>query len=392
MPRLLSAAVSATRSTPRRVRIAKVRAVAVRGFLDTCGFVRVWADDGTYGTGEMIDTVGAVDIVNRHIGPSMSGRDPLQIEAFWHDMWTWSPLTGAIPPQFIRGLGGPFLAAVSAIEIALWDLAGKVLGVPVYQLLGGKVRDRVPVYLHARNVAEAVRAAEVGALAVKCRQGFPENLDRMQDRRNWTARPSDIDRIVTSVEEVRRALPSEMGLAVDCLGMFDAPSAIALARALAPVRPLFLEEVTSNDNADLLAEIRRASPVPIAAGENIHTRHGYRAFFEKQALSIAQPDVFKGGGLLEVRKVAAAAEVYRIPLAPHGMASPLGMRALIHLSATIPNLMFLEWGTNFDSGLTSLAEAPRLEGGYVAVDDRPGLGVELNEGALAKVADPWDAA
>jgi len=377
--------------SPEHLRIARVRAIAVRGFLDTCGFVRVWADDGSFGTGELIDAVGAVEIINRHIGPSLVGRNPLDIEAYWHDMWTWSELTGAIPPMFIRGLGGPFLAAASAIEVALWDLAGKVLGLPVYRLLGGKVRDRIPTYFHSAGPGEAERALAVGATAIKSRHGFPEHLAQMADRRNWTGSPSDIDRIVGAVTELRNAVGRDIGIAVDCLGMFDATTAVRLARALEPLQLLWLEEPTTSDNADVMAEVtRRSSPVPIAAGENIHTRYGFRPFLEKQALSVIQPDMFKSGGFLETKKVAAAAEVYRIPVAPHGVPSPLGMHALVHLCATIPNLLTLEWANFFTDGLNALAAPPRMVDGYVEVDDAPGLGVELNESALREVADPWE--
>ncbi len=373
------------------LRIDRVRAIALPGPQDTFGFVRVWSEDGTHGTGELIDAPGGVEIVNDHLGPALVGRNPLDIEAFWHDMWSWCELPGGIPPQFVRGQGGPFLAAVGGIEVALWDLAGKALGLPVHRLLGGRVRDRVPVYLHARSAEEAQRAVAAGANTIKCRQGFPEHLERMADRRNWTASGSDVNRIVDAVSEIRMAIGDDVDLAVDCLGMFDAASAVRIARALAPLNLLWLEEPTTSDNADLLADIRRQSPLPIAAGENIYTRYGFRPYFEKQALSIAQPDAFKCGGLLETRKIAAAAEVYRVPLAPHGVASPLGMRALVHLCAVFPNLLLLEWAAYFDERLNHLAPPPALVDGYVAVDDAPGLGVEINDDALASLAGTWDA-
>jgi galactonate dehydratase len=371
------------------LRIARVRAVALREPGDTFGFVRIWSDNGIFGTGELIDAPGGVELVNDYLGPALAGHNPLDVEAFWHDMWAWSELPGGIPPQFVRGQGGPFLAAVGAVEVALWDLAGKSLGLPVYRLLGGKVRDRVLVYLHARTPEAAERALEAGARIVKCRQGFPEQLTSLSDRRNWTALPTDVKRIVEGVAEIRGTVGDDVGLAVDCLGMFDAPGAVQVARALEPFDLLWLEEPTTSDNVELMADIRRKSPIPIAAGENIYTRHGFRPFFERQALSVAQPDPFKGGGLLETRKVAAAAEVYRIPLAPHGVASPLGMGALVQLCAVVPNLLALEWAGYFDEALGRLAPRPELIDGYVAVNNRPGLGVELDEEALAALTGGW---
>ena len=372
------------------LRISRVRAVALPDGKDTYGFVRVWSDGGIHGTGELIDAPGGIEIVNEHIGPSLVGRNPLDIESFWHDMWTWNEMPRGVPPQFARGLGGPFLSAVGAIEMALWDLAGKALGLPIYRLLGGRVRERVLTYLHGRSPDAAREAVTAGTRIVKCRQGFPEHLESMGDRRNWTAHPPDVERIVESVLDIRRAIGDDVGLAVDCLGMFDAPSAMQIARALEPTNVLWLEEPTTSDNPKLMAEIRRGSPIPIAAGENIHTRYGFRPFFEMQALSIAQPDPLKNGGLLETRKVAAAAEVYRIPLAPHGVASPLGMRALVHLSAVVPNLIALEWANYFNEDLHRLAPPLPLIDGYVEIDDAPGLGVELDEDALTDLTGPWE--
>jgi galactonate dehydratase len=378
------------RTDVHALRISRVRAVALPDGKDTYGFVRVWSDGGIYGTGELIDAPGGVEIVNDHIGPSVAGRNPLDIEAFWHDMWSWNEMPRGVPPQFTRGIGGPFLAAVGAIEMALWDLAGKALGLPVYRLLGGKVRDRILLYLHGRSPDDARAAVSAGASIVKCRQGFPDHLDSIGDRRNWTTRRADLERMVDAVMAIRHAIGDNVGLAVDCLGTFDAPSAIRIARALEPADVLWLEEPTTSDNPRLMAEIRRGSPIPIAAGENIYTRYGFRPFFEMQALSIAQPDPLKNGGLLETRKVASAAEVYRVPLAPHGVASPLGMRALVHLSAVIPNLLALEWANYFDEDLNRLAAPLPMIDGYVEIDDRPGLGVELDEKALTDLTGPWD--
>ncbi len=159
-------------------------------------------------------------------------------------------------------------------------------------------------------------------------------------------------------------------------------TAIELCRLLEPYRLMWVEEPIPSDDVDAMVRVRNNTHVPIAAGENIYSRYGYRPFFEKEALSIIQPDMSKTGGLLEARKIASMAEVYGIPLAPHGVASPLATMAYAHVCMTAPNVMILEWTYYLNKQYTSLTEPVQLNDGYLEVSERPGIGVALNDDAV----------
>jgi len=395
LPNPFAACAQALRATPPpRLKIAAVKAARLKGV--NSRFIRVHTDQGLYGTGESLDTIGVEDIVNRHLGPALVGRDPLDIEGIWFDLWSWNSPPGGIPPVFMRGMGGPYLGAMSGIDMALWDLAGKALGVPVYRLLGGRVRNKVAVYFHAytpEQAAEAVRSTGVKALkAVR--------LDSATDAENpaqgfdpgkhftWTLTNPQIDAFAGRVAAIRNAIGPGIGLALECHGRYDVESAIQLARAVEPYRPMWLEEPVPSDNPETMAAVRRATRIPIACGENVYTRYGFRPFLEKQAVSVIQLDMAKCGGLLESRKIAAMAEIYHIPIAPHGMASPLGQTAFAHVCATTPNFMILEWGQYFNPGLARVAPMPTYNNGFLELPDAPGIGIELNPDAVKELLMP----
>ena len=185
------AARAAGASRAPKLKITKIKAVRMRGI--NSRFVRVHTDQGLTGTGETLDTIGAEDLINNHLGPALEGRDPLDIEGIYFDLWTWQRIPGGIPPVFMRGLGGPYLAAMSGIEIALWDLAGKAMGVPLYRLLGGRVRDKLAVYFHSGDPKQAaemvhttgVKAFKTGIDAVTHR-GNPEKGFDPGKASNWS--------------------------------------------------------------------------------------------------------------------------------------------------------------------------------------------------------------
>ena len=377
--------------------IREIRAVRLRDGFNS-RFVRVYTHQGLTGTGEMLDTVGAEYIVNQNIGPALAGRDPLQIEAILFDLWGGKHLAagGSPSPVFMRGMGGPYLTAVSGIEMALWDLAGKALNVPVYQLMGGRVRSRLPVYLHAANPAEAtslIARTKVKALKI--------GIDYSPD--GWTLKKGydpdklwglhlntvQLDDVVNFVGAIRDAVGSHYDLALECHARYDVETAIQLCHLVEPFRLIWVEEPIPSDDVDAMVRVRNATRVPIAAGENIYSRYGFRPFLEKEALSVIQPDVSKTGGLLETRKIAAMAEVYSIPMAPHGVASPLGTMAAAHVAAATPNLMLLEFTHYVDQAYTSLTEPVSLDSdGYLEVRNRPGIGVELNDDVMKERTDP----
>jgi galactonate dehydratase len=187
---------------------------------------------------------------------------------------------------------------------------------------------------------------------------------------------------------MREALGMDFGLMLEAHTRYDTESAIQIAKALEPYRPMWLEEPVPSDNPDAMAKVRSMTRIPIAAGENIYTRYGFLPFLEKQALSIIQPDMAKAGGLLEARKIASMAEVFHVPIAPHGVASTLGKIAFAHVCATVPNFMILEWA-HIDSKVhNSLTTAATYKDGFVELSEAPGIGIEVHEDAVRQLQEP----
>jgi galactonate dehydratase len=374
-----------------KLKIREIRAVRLRNSVTK--YVRVYTDQGLTGTGEMVDTIGAEFLINNHMGPALAGQDPLDIEAIYTEYFAWKAPQGGISPVFMRGMGGPYLTAMSGIDIALWDLAGKALGLPVYRLFGGRVREKLSVYHHAATPEQAKEMIrQTGVRAIKA------SIDRVIQTDNATLgwdpgkafafslNNPQIDDIVKFVASMREAVGPNVGLALECHTRFDTESAIQIVKAVEPFRPMWLEEPVTSDNVEAMAKVRDATRIPIAAGENIYTRYGFRPFLEKQALSLIQMDMTKCGGLLESRKIAAMAEVYHIPIAPHGVASTLGKVASGHVCATVPNFLILEWmyGRKEQDVLT---ESANLKDGFLTIPEKPGIGIELNEDAVKEALD-----
>jgi galactonate dehydratase len=393
---LLKARAQGTSHAPN-LTIREIRAVRLRDGFNS-RFIRVYTDQGLTGTGEMLDTVGAEYIVNHNIGPALAGRDPLQIEGILFDLWGSMHLAagGSPSPIFMRGMGGPYLTAISGVEMALWDLAGKALNVPISQLMGGRVRSKMPVYLHAANPAEAT--SHIAKFKVKALKiGIDYSPDDWTLKKGWDPNKRwgihlntvQLDDVVNFVASMRQAVGPQFDLALECHARYDVETAIQLCRLLEPFRLIWVEEPIPSDDVDAMVRVRNATRVPIAAGENIYSRYGYRPFLEKEALSVIQPDVSKTGGLLETRKIAAMAEVYSIPIAPHGVASPLGTMAAAQVAAATPNLMLLEFTHYPDPSYTSLTEPVLLdEDGFLAVRTGAGIGVALNDEVMKERTDP----
>jgi len=355
--------------------------------------VRIYTDQGIVGHGEGTDAVqGGVGLV-RMFRRFLVGQDPLNIEALWERIRTAGIFAGA--------QGGQYTAALSAVEIALWDLAGKALGVPVYQLLGGKVRDRVRLYCDSANhhpddpqAKPKLKELEaMGFTAVKIDIDEANDPNRW-DRVNWTASNAEIDRMVKEVAFVRETLSPRVDLAVDMHGRYDATTAKRVAREMERFRLLFLEEPVPPENIDVMRDIRESTVTPICAGENLFLRHGFRELLEKRAVDIVMPDLQKCGGLLEGRKIADMAHVYYTPFAPHCVVSPIGTMASCHVCAAVPNFLVLEWHwiSRLDLWRNFVREGDIIDKGFVPLPDRPGVGVEMNEEAARKVQvkdTPW---
>lgn len=340
-------------------------------------FVRVYTDQGIAGTGEMVNEVGAVEIINKFFAGDLQGRDPLDIERIYTDFWA---------RVFQRGMGGPWLTAVSGIDVALWDLAGKALGVPIHRLFGGPVRDKLAVYFHhlphihpPEQAAEMVRKTGVRAFKTTIDRvtGTASKLPKLDpgSRFGWELTNAQLDEVGEFMSAMREAVGPDIEIALECHAKYSTETAIQIAKVVEPFRPMWLEEPIPSDNPEAMALIRRMTRVPIACGENLYTRYGFRPYLEKQAVSIIQPDMLKCGGLLESRKIASMAEVYGIPIAPHGTATQLGKMAMSHICAVTPNFKIQEWST-WEYG-EKIADPYDYRDGFVYLPDKPGIGIEL---------------
>jgi L-alanine-DL-glutamate epimerase-like enolase superfamily enzyme len=357
-------------------------------------FVRIYTDQGVTGTAEFSDEIMAADIVDRMLGPTLVKEEwnPLEIEAIWRRFWAGPrPLNAPSAAIFFRGWGGSYLAAISGIDMALWDLAGKALGVPIYRLLGGRVRTKIPVYFdippitmnpdNLKLAAAAVRddgikmiKTPIGGLTYNSSVKHGFDLSRVF---NYQVTNYQIDEIVDYVGKLREAVGSA-NMAIEFHTGYDVDSAIRIARAIERFEIAWIEEPIPSDNPDAMAEVRRSVGVPVACGENIYTRWGFRPFFEKQALAVAQPDMAKAGGLTETLKIAAAAEVYGIAMAPHSQAGPYGVATVAHADATIPNFFAQEWAY-YSNQYDQMLKRPVYKDGFLELSDQPGVGIELNQ-------------
>ncbi len=384
-----------TESTPYqrlKLKIADVRTAQVQVHGPQT-HVRIYTDQGIYGQGECTDAaVGAAPLIHgwRRF---LIGQNPLNVEPIWERIRTLGIFAGA--------QGGQYVTALSGVEIALWDLAGKALGLPIFQLMGGKFRDKVRIYCDS-DMKDPIGAEADRKLPWIKAQGFTAmkiDLDDFRDPArwdtyNWTATNGEIDRMVKWVSHVRESIPADMALACDMHGRYDASTGKKVAKALEPFKLMWLEEPCPPEDIDAMADIRHSTSTPIACGENLYLRWGYRELLQKEAADIIQPDFEKVGGLAEAQKVANLAQTFYIPLAPHCVVSPIGAMASAHACASFPNFLVLEWHwINFsDFWKNWVKEGQIIVNGFITLPDRPGIGVEMDEEVARKAqipGTPW---
>ena len=385
-------------------RISRIDTAAVR-IVGPCLIVRVWAGD-TYGIGECYPSgpVAAVDAVVASLTEQLTGDDPRDLHRLYEKMRRWHIFNG--------GQGGAVITAISGLELALWDLAGKLHGVPVYQLLGGAFRTRVRLYADCNAGTVDAAAHHVGGLPdpsspegrARLAQVAREALDRgftamkfdvddvfgalRTDDWNRSLSRAQIDRMVGQVATIREEIGTQIDLAIDMHARFDVPSAIRAARALEQFDLMWLEEPVPPENLDALAQVRRATTVPICAGENLYTRFGILDLIKAGAVDCIMPDVAKFGGLAEGRRAAELAELHYLPFAPHNVSGPVGTVAAAHLCAAVSNATVLEYHAmdlTYFEDLVSYAAGPVVQDGHVSVVDVPGYGLELNLDALREI-------
>jgi galactonate dehydratase len=344
-------------------------------------FVRVLTDDGVDGWGEAGADLIAPAVVGAisQMAELLVGRPAHTIEDHWQLM---------MKGGFYRG--GPILcSAVAAIDEALWDIAGKVHGVPVYDLLGGPVRDRMRVYGWAGDGMDSpAELSEIAASLVA--KGFDAMKTCLSVQRGaLTAR--DIDVIVECAEAVRETIGPDRDFGIDFHGRCQRPVVRALLAALEPTRPFFAEEALLPEYSADFGQLATATTIPIATGERLHSRWDVKQVIGS-GISILQPDVSQAGGISETRRICALAEAYDVRIAPHHAIGPIALAASLQLCFTTPNMLIQErdvdwWGGLFERYVEN-PEIFSISAGHVARPERPGLGIVVNEQEVRKNAQP----
>ena len=359
------------------MKVTDVRTLICHAYRCNWVFVIIETDAGLRGIGEATlemrerTVATAVDELKR----TLIGRDAHDIEGFWHE---------AYRDGYWRG-GAVLMSALAGVEIALWDLKGKALGVPVYQLLGGKLRDRVPCYANGWFVP----AKTPEEFADKAREAVDAGFTGLKWDPFGSAYMSlskgELTDAIDCVAAVHEAVGDRADLLIEGHGRFDIPTAVRVAQALEPFKVLWFEEPVPPDNLDALMEVKRRSRVPIAAGERLYSRWDYRRFFEMGAGDFAQPDVTHAGGIMELKKIAAMAEACHIPLCPHNPSGPVANAATLQLAACCPNFRVLETMSSDVPWRNEICdEQIHFEAGQMGIPDKPGLGIELDENAIAQ--------
>jgi len=366
---------------PRDVEITDVQTTVVDGNYPWV-LVRVYTDAGVVGTGEAYWGGGDAEIVAR-MAPFLVGENPLDIDRLYEHLLQKMSGEGSI--------SGKVVSAISGIEIALHDAAGKLLGLPAYQLLGGKYRDAVRIYCDchageesepASNATEAERVvSDLGYDALKFDLDVPSGHEI--DRANRHMRDPEIEHKVEIVRQVCETVGDRADVAFDCHWSYTAGSAKRLLAAVEEYDVWWIEDPVPPENYDVQREVTRSSTTPVTVGENVYRTHGQRRLIEEQAVDILAPDLPKVGGMRETRKIAAHADMYYIPLAMHNVASPIGTMASAQVAAAVPNALAVEFHSYQLGWWADLVEEDDpIEDGRMAVPERPGLGLTLDLDAV----------
>jgi galactonate dehydratase len=335
-------------------------------------FVFVETDAGITGVGEATTEwheQAVVAAIEQQIAPLLLGRDPTEIERLWQVMYR----------LFWWRQGVVMTSAISGIDQALWDIAGKAYGQPVYRLLGGPCRDRVRLYartdLGLPSPAEEARAA------------IAEGFTGFKWGYGPTGRPFDEEESIQAAHDTARAISGDAGLElmVDCAGLFSLNGAMRLVRGLQPYRMLFVEEPVCVDNMVEVERLHQAGlGINLALGERLCTRWAFREYLERRSVDVIQPDICHAGGISELRKIATMAEVYGVRVAPHNPYGPVAMAAAVHFAAATPNFLILEYCRRSPLFFQVQKQGVTIENGHAMLPSAPGLGVELDEELIAQ--------
>ncbi|MCC6166426.1 MAG: galactonate dehydratase [Caldilineaceae bacterium] len=355
------------------MKITGIRTIYVDRYL----FVQVETDEGITGLGESgawgyLEASGAaVETFKRYL----IGQDPLRIEHHWQYMYRWTHFRGAA-----------IMGAISAIDIALWDIMGKYFGVPCYQLMGGKTRDKARVYYHVfgdtkeKLIQGCIDAKNQGFTAVGHLTPF---LDEPHGVPFFKTHVDKMRDAIETVGRYREAVGTEVDLCVEIHRRLTPAEAIVLARGIEEFHPFFYEDPILPDNFDAMALVAHNIRIPIATGERIHTIYEFEALLRRGAVQYVRPDVCLAGGMTHSKKIAALAEAHHVGVVPH---SPVSTAACIQLAACIPNFALQEYplGEGEPPKSEIVKSTLRLENGFLIIPDAPGIGIELMEDAAER--------
>lgn len=377
-------------SRPDDLKITDIKCGFIRGGHSL--FVKIYTNQDIWGCGEGVDATPGTYHLVKMFGERIKGKNPLDVHRLHEDIRRSGFFEGA--------QSGMFIAVLTAVESALWDLAGKALDLPVYQLLGGKFRDKIRVYcdtalyqstnpapeLFAKSAKEAV---DMGFTAVKF-DIDQRNDPNKYDPYNWTASPGELQRMYDQIAAAREAIGPKLDICVDMHGRYDLPTGKKVAKMMEPLNLMWLEEPIPAENADAYKLITETTTTPICAGENHYLALGFRPLLEIGAVDIIMPDLQKAGGLGEGQRIANLSNLYYVPFAPHMVASYLGAMASAHVCASVPNFMILEWQIYFHKN-PMFKEIVDFDGemivdGHIQLSEKPGVGVEINEEGMRKYA------
>lgn len=377
---------AAQRSTPK---IKSVRTMTIQG-PRTYTLIKIATEDGKYGIGEAYGTpaIGVKEQIAA-IAPLLVGKNPLEIDVIYTLLGEGGP---ALSGTRTDGSAHNLMRAASGIEMTLWDLAGKILGVPTTTLLGGRFRETVRVYDHAapRDMLDKNSCREWAAKVKADPSGFTAHkfdfrhttraTDNARDPANRLLTTKELMQIAQGYENCREAIGWDHDIMVHCHWEYDLRTSIQLAQAVAPIKPLWLEDPLPVDYSDSWKRLCEASPVPILTGENLERRQGFKDFIINQGCDILNPDLRNSGGFLETKRIADMASIFGLPIANHNTGSQLYTWAACQWAASIQDYVACETVTGQGGWMDQLLvlDGPYIKEGYVRVTDKPGLGVDLN--------------
>ena len=340
-------------------------------------FVKVLTDEGITGVGEATleyrepTVVQAIKELERYL----VGKDPHNIEEFWHRVYR---------DAYWRG-GVVLMSALAGVEMALWDIKGKALGVPVYQLLGGKVRDSVKCYANAwfAGAKKPEEFAKMAKVAVK--NGFSGLKWDPFGKEYMHIAPKELHEALDCIAAVKDAVGDQVHLIIEGHGRFNIPTAVRIGNALKEFDILWFEEPITPDDKKGLAWVRSKIDTPVSGGERLYSRWEYADFLRMECADFWQPDVSHAGGISEVRKIASMAEAHHIAVCPHNPSGPVANAATLQLAACMPNFYLLEtMATDIPYRKDITTEEVRFENSEMFIPDKPGLGLDINEEEIAK--------